>query len=419
MKILYIIPRMTYGGGMPTVLAEVINLRTVIPDFTATVVALETNVITSLMTNAVSNGLKVLLTPSPGLLSKLIAKADLLVIHYWNCPSMFQFFKFLADSQTPHRLCVSSKVNGFTLPQVLPRWVYTSSDLLILSHPRTPVDLLRPSIEARFIPSFISLPDQLTPPPIPDSGTFRMFHAGTLNYFKTHPDLIDLHEGLQINQYQFDIWGSGMDSTFEQDMVRAKSVVYRGFSTDMYTDMAPYHLLCNPQTMLSYGSFDKIMCESQWVGKPVIVLKNSYIADHIRHDINGIVADDVYMYRSLLESLAAQPAVYKQLAERTFEYTRSHYQLARQVTRLADLYQQLIQKSPKQIDPASIPEQPEEAALDGMGAWKQSLLTQPETLSSMEIKYALRCEGGLIHYYKAYPDNTALKGLISQLITLD
>ncbi|MBN8826150.1 MULTISPECIES: hypothetical protein [unclassified Spirosoma] len=419
MKLLYVIPRMTYGGGMPVILTELKTMRWLGVDVSATVIVLEKGVSTQFMTEAVANGVKVLLAPSSVLAGKLISQADLTVVHYWNCPSLFRFFRFLADTQVPHRLCLSVRVNGLTLPQVVPQWVYANADALVRLHPRTPTTDLRPGIESLILPSLIRLPDLDAPPPAPDFSTFRLFHAGTLNYFKTHPQLIALHEGLAINSYGFDIWGSGMDRLFENDLAVAQHAVYRGFSTNLYADMAPYHVLCNPQTALSYGSYDKIMCESQWMGKPVIALKNSHIADHIHTNINGIVADDEYQYRVILEMLSAKPEVYKKLSQSTFEYTRNHYKLTDYVAALVRLYQRMIQLLPKAANTACIPHQPLEAALDGLGNWKQRLTDTPGLLSQEEIMYALRCEGGLIHYYKDYPDDSALRTQIAQLLALE
>ncbi|GAB4040473.1 glycosyltransferase family protein [Spirosoma gilvum] len=419
MKILYVIPRMTYGGGMPVILTEVKTMQQLGVDVSATVIVLEKGISTHLMTEAISCNVKVLLAPSSVLAGKLISQADITVVHYWNCPSLYRFFRFLADSQVPHRLCVSIRVNGCTLPQVVPNWVYASADALVRLHPRTPTTDLRPGIEVLTLPSFIRLPDLNAQPPMPDPTTFRLVHAGTLNYFKTHPRLISLHEGLSIKSYSFDIWGSGIDALFENDQAKAHHAVYRGFSANLYADMTPYHLLCNPQTSLSYGSFDKIMSEFQWMGKPVVVLKNSYIADHIQHGLNGMVADDEYSYRAILAMLASQPNIYKRLSERTLHYTRSNYKLTDSVAALVGLYQRTMQKSPKFVDATCIPNQPIEAALDGLGNWQQQLSNDSMTRSPEEINYALRCEGGLIHFYKEYPNDSALRTQITQLLALE
>ena len=415
MNVLYIIPRMTYGGGMSNILVEVKGIRELTANFSAKVVAMESDLSTEMMVRAIRIGLKVILSPSDLILRKLIERADLTVVQYWNCPSMFRFFRFLADSQVYHRLCVSVRVNGGTLPQVVPDWVNASCDALIHIHPRTPSDGMRPGVEKTTIPCLVDLPYAPAPPAVSDFSTFRIFNAGTLNHFKAHPQMIALHEGLQIPDYAFDIWGAGMDQSFAEDLKGAAHANYRGFSSNICADMVPYHLLCNPQTELSYGSFDKIMMESQWMGKPVVVLKNSYIADHVLHNTNGIVAENEYAYRACLEELAADPARYKLLSKNTLEYTRTHYQLTDYVNETFALYQRTIQMPLKNLDATDIPQTPEEAVIDGFGKWKTVLLANPKTLPLIEINYALRCEGGLIQFYKSYPENLALQTHITNL----
>ena len=417
MNVLYIVPRMTYGGGMSNILVEINGVKKLTCDFNATIVAMEKDLSTQMMKKALDLGLKVMLSPSNLVLGKLIERADITVIQYWNCPSIFKFFRFLEDSQIYHRLCVSVMINGCTLPQVVPDWVNESCDTLIHLHPRTPTNGIRPGIEKTTIPSMINLPDIPASAAASDFSTFRMFHAGTLNHFKAHPKMIPLHEGLLIANYTFDIWGAGMDDTFAKGLLSAKNVNYRGFSKNIYHDMDPYHILCNPQSELSYGSFDKIMTESQWMGKPVVVLKNSYIADHILHNINGLVAENEYDYRALIEALASDRVGYKRLSESAQEYTRSNYKLTDYVNETFAIYQRTLRMPLKQIAEGSIPKTPEDAVMDGFGKWKTHLIHNPETLSPTEIDFALRCEGGLIQFYKAYPENVTLKFHITNLLS--
>jgi hypothetical protein len=415
MNLLHVVLRMTHGGGMPNVLAEVNALRHSVPDLTVKVVVLEKGISTALMAQAVASGVKVLLAPPPGLLGRLVEGADLTVLHYWNSPAAYRFLRWLAESQTPHRLCLNVHVNGFTPPQVVPAWANAAADAVVHCHPRTPTNGLLPGAECALIPPLMKLPERVALPPVPDFGTFRLFHAGTLNVFKAHPDLIALHEGLAIDRYAFDLWGAGMDAAFGQALAGAAVARYRGFSQNLFADMAPYHLLCNPQAALSYGSFDKIMRESQFMGKPVVVLRESAVADHVLDGVNGRVADDETAYRTILEELAAQPAAYRRLAESTLHWARNPAVLHDSAERTRNLYERLRRRLPKTIRPDALPPTPEEAAFDGLGPWQDALLARPETLTPAELNYALRCEGGLIHFYEAYPENAALRSAIARL----
>lgn len=419
MKIAYIIPRISHGGGMANIVAEVKLLKAIFDGFKATVIAVEPQMSADLVAEAYAAGIKVFLMPSASILNKLIETADLLVVHYWNCPSMYGFFKYLSASGLPHRLIVSVRVNGCTLPQVVPYWVNASAGGLIHVNRNTPVNAVNPGIMVKVIPSILRLPEDAPHHQITDNGTFRLFYAGAINFFKAHPRLIELHEGLAIPHYLFDIWGAGIDNTFQHAISVAKQVHYKGFSKSIYDDIKPYHMLCNPQTKFSYGSFDKIIKESQWMGKPAITLKEAYVSDNIVDGINGIVAADEDHYRSVIEQLAADPSAYRRLSRSTLEYTRANFKLVDYAKQTADLYTNTMSVHPKAMASIRPPDSAFEAALDGMGKCKAVILNNPEKLSKIEINYALRCEGGLIQFYKAYEADVELKQKIVELIEIE
>ena len=418
MNIVYIIPKITHGGGIINVIEEVKAIQLTDNTFNATLISLEPGTSSSLIKEAMSIGLKVLITPSQTLLTKLIIHADLLVLHYWNCPSMYLFYTFLESSQIQCRICINLKVNGCTLPQVVPHWVYSSADALIHSNPLTPHDLLPSHAKALVIPSLVKLTTKINKPTKLPFSTFKLFHAGTLNAFKIHPQFMELHAGLALNDYSLDVWGSGADDTFTDAIKKYTNFHFNGFSTNLTNEINSYHLLCNPQTPLSYASNDKIMLESQWLGIPVIVLKNSYISSHIKHNINGIVAEDEVDYKQQIEFLASHPEAYQSLVDSTHEYANTQYKLHDYVQQTIDLYHQTILQPAKAIDKGSVPKDAYTAVIDGMGSWGEMLVQNPTSLTQEELYYALKCEGGLIHYYNVFSESEQLKITIVKLMNL-
>ena len=154
-------------------------------------------------------------------------------------------------------------------------------------------------------------------------------------------------------------------------------------------------------------------------GIPVIVMKNSYIADHIEHFVNGIVASDIAEYRGLIEHLASDQGAYQVLSMSTLDHTRRSYNKTAYAKEILDLYRDVIQMSRKTIDTELVPDNPYTAVMDGMGPWKRKILDAPADLTESEINFALRCEGGLIHYLKAYPGAADLKNKIIELLDLE
>jgi glycosyltransferase involved in cell wall biosynthesis len=417
MNIVYIIPKITHGGGMPNILTEVTTMQKLGIKTDALVISLESGVSTELLKSAIAIGLKTLITPSKNLLKKILVKADLLVVHYWNCPSLYSFYKLLTEERIESRICINLKVNGCTLPQVVPQWIYQTSDAFIYSNPLTPTESLPHTSLKLNIPSLVNLPDFKNPINTSTEKDFKLFHAGTLNVFKLHPRFIELHTNLSKMKYSLSFWGAGADETFLSQIKEFPWINYFGFSSNLSESIQSHHLLCNPQTLLSYGSFDKIMLECQWLGKPVITLKNSYISTHIKHNINGLVADDEYAYKLLLTNLIEDPKEYKKIAESTLSYSHANYSLDKIVMLTYETYESTLKQEKKIIHEECVPENPINAVLDGMGKWKDKIVNiQNNNLDKEELYYALYCEGGLIHYLNQYPTNIELKTIILNLM---
>lgn len=417
MNIVHIIPKITHGGGMPNIITEVKTSIKLGEKSTNLVVSLEAGVSPELLKVALNSGLKVLITPAKELLQKILLKADIIIIHYWNCPSLYLFYRFLEEQKISGRICVNLKVNGCTIPQIVPTWVYQLADGFITSSPATPSSNISKHTVFNVLPTLVNLPICSTLPPTPSFETFQLFHAGTLNAFKIHPNFIKLHANISKNNYSLNIWGAGADEQFETKLKGNKWIHYHGFSNALQTDILSQHLLCNPQTALSYGSFDKIMLESQWLGKPVIVLKESYISTHIKHNINGIVAENERDYAEQLKHIIENTTEYLSLSKRTFEFAHDTYSLENIVQHTYDMYEQICALPKSERNMNLVPNDVFMAVLDGMGDLKVNLLNNDLSNFSEEEKYfILSCEGGLIHFYNAFPDHQVLKNTIQLLL---
>ena len=417
MNIVHIIPKITHGGGMPNIITEAKTSIRLGKNSSNLVVSLESGVSPELLKEALTTGLKILVTPSKELLIKILSKADILVIHYWNCPSLYLFYRFLKDQKITCRICVNLKVNGCTIPQIVPNWVYQSADGFITSSLATPTTNFEKHTIYKVLPSLVNLPDCSSLPKAPSFDTFQLFHAGTLNAFKIHPNFIKLHTEISEKNYILNIWGAGADEQFEKNVSENKWIHYHGFSNSLPKNILTQHLLCNPQNALSYGSFDKIMLESQWLGKPVIVLKESFISSHIKHTINGLVAENEGDYNEQLKYIIENPSDYLSLSQRAFEYAHDTYSVESIVLQLVDIYEKMLDLPKKELPLNLIPNDAFSAALAGMGMLKNDFLKNNLVNISKEVKYyALHCEGGLIHFYNAFPEQLELKNVIQLLL---
>jgi hypothetical protein len=420
MRIIHILPKINYGGGIGDIFSEVRALQQFQIETDVTIVSLETAFSMERMLQARSLGIRLIMAPRKDTLSHLLLNADVVVVSYWNHPLLTEFMVWWAGQNFQIPLVVSVKVNGLTLPQVLPSWVTHCASGIMYSHPDTlskQPDESLPKIQLISQP-FIHLPDVINNPRRDSGGDFCAFYAGSLNRFKRLPNLFDLHDRISLSQFRIEYWGAGEDPSTSDRLAKLKIGVHKGFSDNIYADFSGYHLLLNPQSPLSYGSYEKIRVECAWMGIPSLVLKESRIATHVENGVDGLIATDEQEYLEKLQWIARDFTAWKSLSEATYHHIRKTYQLEEIAKSTMRFYREVFSAGPRSISHIFLPVTPISRLLSGMGHWAEFIISDPEKLSDLEIEYALHCEGGVIHYANMQGTDSDLEALTDLLFTV-
>jgi hypothetical protein len=421
MRIIHILPKINYGGGgIGDIFSEVSALQQFQIETDITIVSLEPAFSKERMLQARSLGIRLMVNPQKDTLNKLLQNTDLVVVSYWNHPLLTEFMVWWASQNFQIPLVVSVKVNGLTLPQVLPDWVVQCANGIIYSHPDTLTRHMEESLPSIhfFSPHFIHLPKVNKKPERNNASEFVAFYAGSLNRFKRLPNLFDLHDKINLPQGRIEYWGAGEDPSTINRLGKLKFSVHKGFSKNIYTDFSENHLLLNPQSHLSYGSNDKIRVECAWMGIPSLVLKESHIAVHVKNGVNGLIASDEYEYIEKVKWMGRDLKAWKSLSESTYYNIRETYQLKKITALTMQFYRKVYSSTPRNTSKVLLPNTTLSRVLSGMGHWADFIISDPEKLSDLEIEYALQCEGGMIHYANMLGMDYDLKALIDSLFTV-
>jgi len=401
MNIIHILPKINHGGGgIGDIFSEVKAFRQFEFETNVTIISLESAFSRELMLKAKSLGVRLIVSPQKDTLQHLLQNADLVVVCYWNHPLLTDFLIWWIGQNIEIPIILSLKVNGLTLPQVLPNWVIQCASGIIYSHPDTlsrfAKDLL-PKIQF-FSPHFIHITNEIEKSQRHFSSEFVAFYAGSLNKFKRLPRVFDLHDQIQLSQSRIEYWGAGEDPDTIERLENLKVGIHKGFSSNIYDDFANYHLLLNPQSSLSYGANDKIRIECAYMGIPSLVLKESRISSHVESGVDGLIASDEKEYIEMLNWMAEDVKGWNLLSESTYHHIRKTYQLEIIAASTIECYRKAYLDGSRSISAIKLPQTPLSKVLYGMGEWADLLITSPEKLSKLEIEYALHCEGGLIHF---------------------
>lgn len=404
---------MGYGAGITNILTEIKYIQALNLNFTFQLVAIEKVNIPELSLKAFSLGVKIRLAPSNPQLEAIMENTDLVVFHYWNCPSSYAFIQRLKCLNLPVRLCLSIRTNGFTYPQIPPSWIFDMAAGIIKVHPKTPVkqESEKPVIQ---IPSIIEVLDAKKEMQLPSFNSFKLLYAGAFNPCKTHPQFLEIHQNLPIKNYQLDIYGNLNPDLYPNN----SNVYFKGFSNNLPEIIASYHMLCNLQPKLAFSSFDKIMKECQLEGVPPIVLKESSVGDLIQHNVDGIVANDLEDYVGNLIEISNNESLYLALRSSTFEHTHANYKPQEIIEKTINFYTLLVQTSSKKTLQINIPEHPLQACLDGIGEQGKAAFERSiANFTNDELWFLLHCEGGLAQFSNYFDEDNELKETIAFIQT--
>jgi glycosyltransferase involved in cell wall biosynthesis len=409
MNLLYIVPKLNYGGGVGNVIAELNAFHSIEKNVTATVVSLEKTYSPDFYRRIKAEGGTLRIAPGTDALRTLIDRSDLVVVVYWNHPLVTEFLKWYDTAWIEVPIIISVQVNGQNPPQIVPEWVVANADGIIkLRYTTFLRDAQKPFVD---LFPFMSLPLHPPAPPV-HAIPFTVFYAGSLNRFKRYSRLIDLNNRIANPNVRVEYWGAGEDQEFTQQLETSSKGMYCGFSSNIYQDFQQKHLLVNPQSELSYGSFEKIMFECAWMGIPSLVLQNSFISQLIQDGVNGIVAPDEKTYLECIEHYSRDASAFNELATRTYDWAHSMYSLTDMTRRLGEFYDQMLSTTKHSAKQVNLPGTIIDTVLAGIGYEHVQRFEEQVGDETIErLDYMLHCEGGLMHYLEFYPDDKELSHL--------
>ncbi len=416
MNLLYIVPKLNYGGGVNNVIAELNALHSIGKHVSATVVSLEKTYSPDFYRRIKAEGGSLRIAPGTDALRTLIDRSDLVIVVYWNHPLVTEFLKWYYTTYIKVPIIISVQVNGQTPPQIVPHWVVSSSDGLIKLHHTS----FLPDSQIPYLEMFPLMSLPLHPPAPPVHTTpFTVFYAGSLNRFKRYSGLIKLNDRITNPNVRVEYWGAGEDQEFIQQLEASSKGTYCGFSSNIYQDFQQKHLLVNLQSELSYGANDQIMFICAWMGIPSLVLQDSFIAQGIQDGVNGIVAPDEKAYLECIERYSKDASAFNALAARTYEWAHSVYSLTDMTRRLGEFYDQMISTKKHSAKQVNLPGTIVDAVLSGIGFTGVERFELHLGAESIErLDYMLHCEGGLMHYLEFHPDDEPLNQLTHTVWTV-
>jgi glycosyltransferase involved in cell wall biosynthesis len=421
MKIVHIIERFSSAGPERSLIAAAKYAAQLGLEQEHLVCTLEKSGSPAAVIMARQAGVRVLLGPDPAQRAELLAQADIVLIHFWNNPALYEF---LRSPLPPMRLAVWLKIFGGHPPQVIPRSLLDFADAVAAT---TPGSLSLPEFAGRSAttpvicaPADFARLESCTPQP--HAGFNVGFIGGSLDPTKLHPAFVAMSAAVNIPDVRFIVCGGGGESLRQQAQAlgAADRFDFRGYVEDIRSVLAVCDVFGYPLHPQTYATSEKALQEAMWAGVPPVVFPHAGVRYLVEDGVTGLVVEREADYTAAIEWLHRHPDERARLGRNAQEFTRRAFAPQRAVGQLADLFAALMIR-PKQ--PRAWPADGANPAAwfiaalgDHAGPFAVSDASDPgpeRDAAEAEIAGAsdllLQSEGGIIHYRNHWPADPHLR----------
>lgn len=256
-----------------------------------------------------------------------IKKADIVLIHWWNHPLLYDF---LIRQELPEcRMVLWSHIAGFHPPYVFTEKILFYPDLFVFT---TPMSFESPDVmefpdknKLRAVWATGGVDHIKDIRPKPHEG-FNIGYIGTVDYSKMHPDFLEICREIDIPDVKFIVCGGAQHKTIEQQ-AHGLNIEFTGQVANIAGYLAEFDVFGYPLAPYHYGTCDQVLQEAMAAGVVPVVLNNRMENYIIKHNETGLVANSLDEYVEYIHLLYENQELRKKLSENARKYAQERFSL--------------------------------------------------------------------------------------------
>ena len=372
-------------------------------------------------------GCEVFISPSAAHLNRLIEKADIVQLEFWNHPLTLQ--ALCRQDLPPMRLLVWCHTSGLYNP-VIPTALFSAAERFLFTSPCSyeseRVINLPTDLRARL--GFVSSSGGFNGLPLPaeSPGDLAMGYFGSLNFAKLHPRFVEYLAAVDKPGLKVRLIG---DLTNKDILERQSALVgresifeFRNYCTDIATELKAINVLAYLLNPEHYGTTENALLEAMAVGIVPIVLDNPAERQIIEDQRTGLIVNTPREFAEAVNWLFQNPLERHKIGRQAAETVRSKFAVSKMVSSLNGHYEQLLLLNKRDIDFTSIfGTEPAEWFLSCQGnqTYFSSIGTPKPDSESFSIHALLEeAKGTVFHFQRYFPDNQRLNQWSTKLMSL-
>lgn len=349
-RIVHIIESMILGGAARSMVALAKHSSQCDNDFEHIIVSLDPATSEGLEL-ANESGLKVLDHPSGTELKNILSNADVVQVHYWNNPTVFNFLK----SDLPEmRLVIFYHIAGDRIPQVIIPEIVEMADWNVPCSPYT-FEVVR-SFQNRLGSDYLKRTrmvydatdfDRIENLSVTPHDGFNVGYIGTVDYIKMHPNFLQMSAAVDIPDIKFLVCGGWKNDEIAEETLRmgiGDKFRFLGFVENITPVLSVLDVYGYPLREDTYAAAELNLQEVMFFGIPPVVFPHGGIPYLIEHEKTGLIVHSEQEYTQAIEYLYHNPKVRQSLGHEAKKYATREFGAKNAAPTLNKIFASLLAK---------------------------------------------------------------------------
>lgn len=270
-------------------------------------------------------------------LIKIISDVDIILIHWWNHPLMYEF---LVKYTLPKcRVIIWSHISGLHSPSNFTKPLFRYADKFIFT---TPI-----SYEADIIKNLSFKQKQKISVIWSTAGLkhikdvsfkkhkgFNVGYLGTVDYSKLHKDFLNISAKIDIDDIHFIVCGGDDEKNIRTEAI-SKGIDNKFEFVGKVDNIKPYlekfDIFGYPLSLYHFGTCDQVLAEAMGCGIVPVVFDNAMEEYMVQDGKTGIVVKNQLEYKEAIKKLYKNKKFKSKLSKNAKEYAFKTFSLEKMI----------------------------------------------------------------------------------------
>ncbi|MFZ3138517.1 MAG: glycosyltransferase [Thermodesulfovibrionales bacterium] len=302
---------------------------------------------------AKESNFRVISQPEKSKILSEIQNADIVQIHFWNTPEMYEF---LRSALPPMRLILWYHISGDGPPQIITENLVNFADFNIPSNPYTYNNLpvfRNMNIEEKYNKVAMVYDaadfDRVKGVRLKRHQNFNVGYIGLVHFSKMHHNYVSMSASIEIPNIRFIVCGGGIENLLReqaQQLGIAERFDFRGYVNDIKKAIQIFDAYGYPLCEDTYASAELNLQEVMYAGIPPVVFPYGGVKSLVIHDFTGLIVHSELEYKQAIEYLYHHPEERLRIGKNAKAYAKQIFGAENAAMKLNPIYKQIM-KLPK------------------------------------------------------------------------